>query len=108
MKSILCNLPSKKNGRFSLQKNSPCDSDKNDKPSRIVAFMNPKLFNYYAVLGTLFLFPWFSFCLTLQILSPSKPLVVWWIAFIIVYFAFVLLSIQQIKSILKHGKHEET
>lgn len=108
MKSILCNLPSKKNGRFSLQKNSPCDSDKNDKPSRIVAFMNPNLFNYYAVLGTLFHFPWFSFCLTLQILSPSKPLVVWWIAFIIVYFAFVLLSIQQIKSILKHGKHEET
>ena len=99
---------SKKIGRCSPQKNSPCDSDKNNKPSRIAAFMNPNLFNYYAVLGTLFLFPWFSFCLTLQILSPSKPLVVWWIAFIIVYFAFVLLSIQQIKSILKHGKHEET
>lgn len=111
MKSIISFLHvllSKKNGRFSPQKNSSCDSDKKNNPSRIAAFMNPNLFNYYAVLGILYLFPLFSFRLTLQILAPSKLLPVWWIAFIIVYIAFVLLSILQIKSILKHGQHEKT
>lgn len=107
VKSILCKLLSKKNGRFSPENNAHCNSDAKNITSRIVAFMNPNLFNYYAVLGILFLFPLFSFFLTFQILAPSKQSLVWAIVFIIVYGAFLLLSTQQIRSILKHGQHKQ-